>query len=343
MAAKARPASPTAHPSRDRLTRSHPRSKWRPVSSKSKPSAASATGFAIDRVSLSSHARAIRSSDLILAGGAAGVAAAFNTPLAGIVFAVEELGRRLEARTSGVLVSTIIMSGLVAVAVLGNYSYFGHIKTMGISHSMIIPVLASAVSCGILGGAFSRMMLLPVMYRSAALWKWRARYPVAFAGICGALVAAIGLASGGTSFGSGYAITSQIVAGQIGAPWHAPIMRFLATIISYYSGIPGGIFAPSLAIGAALGSNVAAAVGVTASTISIIALCMTGFLAAVTQAPITAAIIVMEMTDGHGMVISLMAVALFAKAISSRISPELYQHLALDFLPKDEVNRPGFP
>lgn len=47
------------------------------------------------------HSRALRMQDLILAGGAAGVAAAFNTPLAGIVFAVEELGRRLETRTSG--------------------------------------------------------------------------------------------------------------------------------------------------------------------------------------------------------------------------------------------------
>jgi H+/Cl- antiporter ClcA len=52
--------------------------------------------------------------------GAAGIAATFNTPLAGIVFAVEELGRRLESRTSGVLVSTIIISGLVAIALRGN-------------------------------------------------------------------------------------------------------------------------------------------------------------------------------------------------------------------------------
>jgi len=55
------------------------------------------------------------------------------------------------------------------------------------------------------------------------------------------------------------------------------------------------------------------------------------FLAAVTQAPIASAIIVMEMIDGHEMVISLMAVTLIAKAFSSRLSPELYQRLAVGF------------
>jgi H+/Cl- antiporter ClcA len=63
-----------------------------------------------------------------------------------------------------------------------------------------------------------------------------------------------------------------------------------------------------------------------------IALCMVGFLAAVTQSPITSAIIVMEMIDSHGMVISLMAVALIAKAVSARMGPELYQQLARGFL-----------
>ena len=159
-----------------------------------------------------------------------------------------------------------------------------------------------------------------------------------FAGICGVLVAMLGWWGGGLSYGSGYSITSQLVSGEIVMPWHAPLSRFFATLVSYYSGIPGGIFAPSLAVGAALGSNLAQFLGVPFETIPIIALCMAGFLAAVTQAPITSAIIVMEMIDGHEMVISLMAVSLIAKAVSSRLSPELYQQLALGFRPaKDSV------
>ena len=276
------------------------------------------------------NARIIRSEDLILAGGAAGIAAAFNTPLAGVAFAVEELGRKLETRTSGVLLSTIILSGMVAIALQGNYNYFGHLDVEGIKLDIIVPVLAAGIGCGVLGGLFSRMLLWPQRYHRFVVWEWRRAPPGWFAGACGLVVAILGWLSGGMSFGSGYGITSQIIAADVGLPWHAPVTRFLATVVTYFSGIPGGIFAPSLAVGAAVGAN--AAEFFTLAAQPIIALCMVGFLAAVTQSPITSAIIVMEMIDSHGMVISLMAVALIAKAVSSRMGPELYQQLARGFL-----------
>ncbi|TCS35171.1 H+/Cl- antiporter ClcA [Paucimonas lemoignei] len=279
------------------------------------------------------HSRALRPADLILAGGAAGVAAAFNTPLAGIVFAIEELGRRLETRTSGVLISTIILSGLVSIALLGNYNYFGQFSVLPQSASIIMPVLAGGVLCGLLGGAFSWLMLWPQKAKDFPLWVWRRNHPVRFAGICGLLVAVIGWAGDGLSFGTGYEVTKQAASGALELPWHASITRFLATIVSYYSGIPGGIFAPSLAVGGALGATLSPLLPDAGGTAPFMALCMAGFLAAVTQSPITAAIIVMEMIDGHEMVIGLMAVSFIANVVSSRLSPELYQHLALDWMP----------
>ena len=276
------------------------------------------------------NARIIRPEDLILAGGAAGIAAAFNTPLAGVAFAVEELGRKLETRTSGVLLSTIILSGMVAIALQGNYNYFGHFDVQEANFDIVLPILAIGIGCGVMGGLFSRMLLWPQRYCSFVVWEWRRLHPVWFAGGCGMIVAILGWLSGGMSFGSGYGITSQIIVSDVGLPWHAPITRFLATVVTYFSGIPGGIFAPSLAVGAAVGANVAEYFALAAQPI--IALCMVGFLAAVTQSPITSAIIVMEMIDSHGMVISLMAVALIAKAVSARMGPELYQQLARGFL-----------
>jgi H+/Cl- antiporter ClcA len=164
------------------------------------------------------------------------------------------------------------------------------------------------------------MMLWPQQFSNASLWQWRKKHPVWFAGCCGLLIAILGWVSGGISYGSGYAITARAVAGDLVLPWYAPISRFLATLSSYFSGIPGGIFAPSLAIGAAVGSDLSQLFADQA--LPLIALCMAGLLAAVTQAPITSAIIVMEMVDDHSLVISLMAVCLLAKAVSSRLGPE---------------------
>ena len=274
------------------------------------------------------HGRALRSSDLILAGGAAGIAAAFNTPLAGIVFAVEELGRRLESRTSGVLVSTIIISGLVAIALKGNYAYFGQLTVRDLGTAVLLPTLIAGLVCGGLGGVFSWLLLWPQRHPMFGVWAWRSAHPVWFAGICGLIVAGLGWVSGGTSFGSGYAAASQAINGQITLDWHTPITRFLATLATYFSGMPGGIFAPSLAVGTAIGSDFAQWFGLGLDAHAWIALCMTAFLAAVTQSPITAAIIVMEMVNGHQMVISLMAVAFLSKTVSARFGPELYQQLA---------------
>jgi H+/Cl- antiporter ClcA len=275
--------------------------------------------------------RAIRMRDLILAGGAAGVSAAFNTPLAGIVFAVEELGRRLETRTSGILVSSIILSGLLSMALLGNYNYFGRIRIDHVDLHIVLPIVVCGALCGALGGLLSRLILWPQHRPDFSLWRWRAAHPVLFAGGCGLVVALLGGLGSGLSYGSGYSITAHVVSGEATLPWHAPITRFLATLASYHSGIPGGIFAPSLAVGAAVGSNISVFFGPEVGAIPVVTLCMTGFLAAVTQAPITSAIIVMEMVDGHNMVLSLMAVALLARAVSSRMGTELYQQLAWRF------------
>src|SRR5690606_28004994 len=67
----------------------------------------------------------VRARGLILAGSAAGLAAAFNTPLAGVVFAIEEMGRSYQARTNGVVLVAVIIAGIASIAVAGNYTYFG--------------------------------------------------------------------------------------------------------------------------------------------------------------------------------------------------------------------------
>lgn len=105
------------------------------------------------------------------------------------------------------------------------------------------------------------------------------------------------------------------------------LLKFISTWLTAWSGVPGGIFAPSLSIGGALGNDVAQLMPHPHAS-TLIALGMAGFLAAATQAPMTAFVIVMEMVDGHGLVLSLMACALMASGISRLISVPLYSALA---------------
>ena len=264
---------------------------------------------------------------LILEGGAAGISAAFNTPLAGIVFAIEELGRRFEQKTNGVVITAIILSGLVSISLSGNYTYFGKLNVGQINRSIIMPVLISGIICGIFGGIFSRTLIESSSYKTGLVAAFRKLHPFWWAAICGLIVALLGVISNGAAHGSGYAYTREMLNGTVTEAWQYAPIKYLATIFTYLSGVPGGIFAPSLSIGAGIGNDLVPLFGQDMA-LAITALCMAGFLAGVTQAPITTFIIVMEMIDGHEMVISLMAVTMIASITSKIFSPPLYSTLA---------------
>ncbi|WP_250866340.1 chloride channel protein [Caballeronia sp. INSB1] len=250
---------------------------------------------------------------LILAGAAAGLSAAFNTPLAGVVFAIEELMRSFERRINGVILSAIVFAGLVSLAMQGNYTYFGSIAPSGQSHkTLAVAVVAIGVVAGIAGGVFCWLLLNPARWLPARTMKWRSAHPILFAAVCGLVIAAVGVGTSGHTFGSGYAEARSKMVSMIG---------------SYLPGSPGGIFAPSLAIGAGLG-NASHHVFSQLDLPTLIALGMVGYLAAVTQSPITALIIVVEIIDRHSIVISLMATALVSSQVSKFFSPPLYEALS---------------
>lgn len=148
-----------------------------------------------------------------------------------------------------------------------------------------------------------------------------------FAAACGLAVAVIGLVTGGVTFGAGSEAVKQMLQGHDELTPLNTVLKFVATWLTAWSGVPGGIFAPSLSIGAGIGDAVAALASRDLGP-ALIAMGMAGFLAAVTQAPLTAFIIVMEMVDGHSMVLSLMAAAMLSSLVSRMISRPLYDTLA---------------
>lgn len=267
---------------------------------------------------------------LILAGSSAGFAAMFSAPLAGIVFAIEEMGRALEEKISSLVITAIIFAGVTAYAVLNVYIFFD-------ARSVFLPRNESWIAvplCGIIGGligaAFSNLIIVCRKRLN------QTKKPIVLIAFCaGIIVSLIGYLSGGTTFGTGYAETKMILHSNDELGTLFPFLKLLATLATFLSSIPSGIFVPSLATGAALGADLAEWFPI-APTTAMILLTMTAYFSGMLQSPMTSFVIVMEITDTHEMVIPLMASAFIASGASKLICPiPLYRALCDAYTPKE--------
>jgi H+/Cl- antiporter ClcA len=285
--------------------------------------------FAIGRLSPS------RQPGLILAGAAAGVAAAFNTPIAGIVFAIEEMGRSFETRTSGLVFGTIILAGFTSFALVGNYTYFGTTAATLGSPVVWLAIPVCGVVCGLTGGLFSRALIAVPTHLPQIVKTWLQKRPVAFAIMCGFGVALCGFLSGSAVYGTGYIQARDALHGAESVSiFYAPL-KFAAAALSSVCGLPGGIFSPSLSVGAGLGADIAQFFPKEAMG-AVVLLGMVSYFTGVVQAPITAFVIVEEMTGHHDMLIPLMAAAWIANGSSRLICREgVYHALSKRYLTHD--------
>jgi len=267
-------------------------------------------------------------SGLITAGGAAGVAAAFNTPIAAIVFAVESISHSYHPKDATTIGMTVGLACIVGVLLYGNYYFYGY-SPAALNHYLdwlyIIPI---AVAGGLLGGLFARIILagstkVSSLYRS---------HPWRLALVFGLGCAIVGLLSGGLSYGSGHDETHQILHGDAVLPWHYPVFKAVSNGITLISGIPGGLFDPSLSIGAALGQQAATLLPHQDGR-AIILMFMVAYFTGVVQSPFSAFVIVVEMTGAHQMILPLCFTAMIACHCSKFICNEsLYVALAKQFL-----------
>lgn len=282
-----------------------------------------------------------RQPGLMLAGSAAGIAAAFNAPLAGIIFGIEEMSRSFEVRASGLVLGTVIAAGLTSLALVGDYTYFGATALKLPVGPQWAAVLVAGVVGGLAGGLFSRILILVGKGFTHPAGRWFRTRPILFSATCGLALAFCGVAAGGTIFGTGYE-QAQIILGGNGSitPWFGPV-KLLATAVSSISGIPGGIFSPSLAVGAGLGRDLAPLMPqVPLGVLAILG--MTAYLTGVVQAPLTSFVIVSEMTENHALVIPIMLASLIGQGASKLVCHEgVYHALSEHFMPKTLGGRSG--
>lgn len=268
---------------------------------------------------------------VLIAGGAAGVAAAFNTPLAGIAFAIEELAVAYEQRVAVLAMGAVMIAGLTAQGLAGNYVYFGVVPSDIPLGTMLIVAPVAGVFGGALGGLFARLMLA-ARHPDGRWARMFGKRPLLLAFACGVIVAAIGVASGGATWGTGYEPTVALMRGEETAYLFGPA-KFIASLATSVSGIPGGIFAPSLAVGAGFGELLTPFFEPQQAG-AVVLLGMAGYFVGVVRAPLTAVIILSEATGTTSIILPLFATALIGDWAGSVVCRErLYHALARNFMP----------
>lgn len=273
---------------------------------------------------------------LILAGSAAGFAAMFNAPLAGIIFAIEEISRTLEEKISSLVLTAIILSGVTAYALLNNRIYFADESLlMPLGQNWLAVPLCGLIG-GILGGLFSKVTII-----GSQFFNPRKIPIVAVAVLCGGIIAIVNYYSNGATIGTGYQQTKAILQGVQTMEPSFPFYKMIATWATFFSGIPSGIFVPSLATGAGIGVDLATWVPIAPMSVMIL-LSMTAYFSGMLQSPLTSFVIVMEMTNSHEILIALMATAFIAAGVSKIIHPKpLYLALCEAYKPALKIIKTG--
>ena len=271
----------------------------------------------------------LQDKELLAAGAAGGLAAAFNAPLAGVIFAIEELGRSVSLHWERQIFIGVLASGFFLVAIEGNSTYFQGFNAGQPAEHMLRWALLCAAVCGVAGGLFARFLSKGATWLALPQWRnWMRRHPIWLAGVFGLMLAALGVLFDGQTYGTGYDVAAAALHGQTDLTYGLAGAKWAATVLSYWAGIPGGIFTPSLAIGALLGVHIAQVAGVEAPAAILALLCMAAFLAAATQAPLTASVVVMEMTGSQSLLFWMLVSSIAASVIARQFCPQPFYHFA---------------
>ncbi len=272
---------------------------------------------------------------LIAAGAGAGLAAAFNAPIAGVLFVVEELLQDV----SGITLGTAILASFIASVI--SRLYGSH--SLDLNHlNLVLPdttffaqeipfYLILGVLAGLLGIVFNQGVLASLAINRRVLnlsLPWRI-------GIVG-LVTGVAIALLPVTFRNNAGLREILLVGN--ADWVfaaiALLVQFTLIIVTYGSGAPGGLLVPTLVLGAALGYLVGTAqehlLGMSAAT-TYAHVGMAAFFSAVSKVPITAVIIVFEMTTDFNLVLPLMIVSVVAYLVAEKIDKRSLYDLLLEW------------
>ena len=276
--------------------------------------------------------------NMVMTGAAAGLAAAFNTPLGGIVFAMEELTKTHISFYKTAIFSAVIIAGLTAESFLGPYLYLGYPDISNLSGYIFFCVIIVAVLAGLSASVMSKVILKLMRWKASLHSNWKAFLYILLSSL---VVASMAFFTDENSLNSGKELMRHLLfSPDKYTHWYMPILRIMGSVITFTSGAAGGVFAPALTSGAAIGSVLSGWMGVSATNANLLILTgMVAFLTGLTRSPFTSAILVLEMTDGHHIIFHLMLAALTANLVAHFIDKHsLYEHLKHQYIA--ELNEP---
>ncbi len=254
---------------------------------------------------------------LISAGAGAGLAAAFNAPLAGVFFVMEELQHSFNRIVLVTAFVACVTADIVCRLIMGHLPVF-HITITSYPQLSMFPFfILLGLFLGYLGLLFNKSLLGASDYfQRFTLFR---KIQIAFC--IGIGLGLVGLMLP-ESLGTGTDLTEKVLRNTVAPPQLLLyfILRFILTMVSYSTGAPGGIFAPLLLLGALTGSFfgyvVLAIYPNAAFDFSVwVVLGMAGYFSAIVRAPITGTILILEMTGAYDLLLPLMIVSIISYSI----------------------------
>jgi H+/Cl- antiporter ClcA len=265
---------------------------------------------------------------MLLAGGAAGIASAFNTPLGGVVFAVEELSKSHISLVRTSVFQAVIIAGILAQLFLGNYLYLGAVDFGSFPAVVLLQTILVGALVGVAGSLFAETLYRFSVWRGTKTFRNKILITI----VCGLLLSLTIWALGPLTVGAGKHVMVQLLNDPNSAHPFLALARILGNVLTYFGGVIGGIFAPSLSSGAALGQLLASTFGFESVKLMIL-VGMVAFLTGVTRTPFTSFVLVLEMSNSHEVILYLMLSSMVAN-VSARIinSKSFYEQAAHDIV-----------
>ena len=270
---------------------------------------------------------------MIITGGAAGLAAAFNTPLGGIVFAIEELSKNHIKYLRTTVFSAVIIAGFTAQTILGPYLVFGFPKVDPEGWQFFLILLLVTLICGFLGAYFGKIAFEVNKFKK----KLTKNKQFIFGFIAVMIFATIVYYTDKDSTGAGNLLLDRLLfEADKKVEWYTIPARLFNGIISFTNGGAGGIFAPALSFGGSIGAFIGDLFTLKSRQINMLVLIgMVSFLTAFTRSPFTCAILVLEMTDRHSVIFYMLVAAWGANLIANRIDKKSFYEKTAEVITED--------